>query len=231
MRGAGWLSRVRARLHRAEAPAFVGQAWCEEVAEVWPELEDQIDAHLRRPGTAAVSTWEVASSELARRLIGELDERQLIDRFSDGLVPTLDALQGPHKGLPGALAEGRRAGEAAGSLSSATRPLVLLPHGLDAELEAGWAKTVAWMAPVLIGSPRPAEALAALGAAGPKLGAAAREAEAVLRTELARLPQSPKAGPGLIDPFERWGDVLCRGIEMEMFTAARAFIAHARGAA
>lgn len=227
MRG-GWLERVRARLQGAPRAAFVGSEWSAAVAEVWPELQDQIDAHLRRPGTAAVSTWEVASSELARRLIGEAEERRLIDRFSDGLVPTLDALQGPHKALPAALAEGKRAGESARSLAAATRPLVLLPHGLDAELEAGWAKTVAWMEPVLVASPQPDAARFALAAAGARLAEAAREAEGTLRAELARLPQARAAGPGLIDPFERWGDVLCRAIEVEVFTAARGFIAQTR---
>jgi len=127
-----------------------------------------------------------------------------------------------------ALAEGKRAGESARSLAAATRPLVLLPHGLDAELEAGWAKTVAWMEPVLVASPQPDAARFALAAAGARLAEAAREAEGTLRAELARLPQARAAGPGLIDPFERWGDVLCRAIEVEVFTAARGFIAHAR---
>jgi hypothetical protein len=227
MRG-GWLDRVRARLQGAQRSAAVGAEWSGAVAEVWPELQDQVDAHLRRPGTAAVSTWEVAASELARRLIGEEDERRLIDRFSDGLVPTLDALQAPHKALPSALAEGERAGSAARTLAAATRPLVLLPHGLDASLEAGWAKTVAWMDPLLVASPRPDEARAALAAAGPRLAACAREAETTLRAELARLPQAKSPMAGIVDPFERWGDVLCRGIEVETFNAARAFIAAVR---
>jgi hypothetical protein len=198
------------------------------VAEAWPELQEQIDAHLRRPGTAVVATWEVATSELARRLIGELEERRWIDRFSDGRVPTLDALQGPHNALPDALVHGRRDGEAIGTLAAATRPLVLLPHGVDAALEEGWGRTVRWMQPLVETSPRPEEANAVLVAAGPRLAAAAREAEAVLRAELALLPQATSPLEGLVDPFERWADVLCRGIEVEIFTAARAFVAAVR---
>lgn len=221
----GLLSRVRARLAGAPpAPGAVGAAWSPLVADAWPELADQIDGHLKRPGTAAVSTWEVCAAELARRLIGEEGEAALVSRFSDALVPTLDALSTLHKALPGALAAGRKAGEASGTLAAATRPLVGLPLGLDAELEVAWGKTVAWLEPLMEGAPDAAKARAPLVAVGPRLGAGAREAEFALREALSRLPQATTAEDGLIDPFERWADVLGRAIEVEIYGGVKEMI-------
>ena len=226
----GLLKEVRARLAGGPPPARgqVGQAWSNAVADAWPELADQIDGHLKRPGTAAVSTWEVCAAELARRLIGEEGEADLLTRFSDALVPTLDALSTLHKALPGALAEGRAAGERQGTLVAATRPLVLLPHGLDSELEVAWKKTVTWLDPLLATAPVPGVGLALILAVGPRLAEGAREAEAALREDLSRLPMAESAEEGLIDPFERWADVLSRAIEVEIYSAVKAMIATLR---
>lgn len=226
----GLLREVRARL-AGGAPAsrgVVGQAWSSAVADAWPELTDQIDAHLKRPGTAAVSTWEVCAAELARRVIGEGGEAEVLTRFSDALVPTLDALSTLHKALPGALAEGRASGERLGTLVAATRPLVLLPHGLDRELEPAWNKTVAWLEPVLATAPDPEAVRAMLLAVGPRLGEGAREAEAALREDLSHLPLADSAEEGLIDPFERWADVLSRAIEVEIYSGVKAVIGKLR---
>lgn len=221
----GLLSRVRARFSTPPAVAVpVGAVWSVAVADAWPDLSEQIDAHLKRPGTAAVSTWEVCAAELARRLVGEDGEAALIARFSDALVPTLDALLTLHKALPGALAAGRKAGEAAGTLAAATRPLVGLPLGLDAELEVAWGKTVAWLEPLLVGAPNRDEARNALLAVGPRLAVGAREAEFALREALSVLPQATTPEEGLIDPFERWADVLVRAIEMEVYGGVKAMI-------
>ncbi|GDX81152.1 hypothetical protein LBMAG42_29630 [Deltaproteobacteria bacterium] len=221
----GLLSRVRARFAGAPpAAVVVGSSWSPAVADAWPELSDQIDAHLKRPGTAAVSTWEVCAAELARRLVGEEGEAALVSRFSDALVPTLDALSALHKALPGALAAGRKAGETAGTLAAATRPLVGLPLGLDGELEAAWGKTVAWLEPLLAGAPSPDAARNALLAVGPKLAGGAREAEFALREALSVLPQAASPAAGLIDPFERWADVLGRAIEVEVYGGVKGMI-------
>ncbi len=225
----GLFDRVRGRLTGAPAaPAPLGQAWSVVVAEAWPELSEGVDAQLKRPGTAAVSTWEVGAAELARRTIGEPGEAALLTRFSDALVPTLDALQGPHKALPTALAEGRTAGEAAGTLAAATRPLVLLPHGLDATLEAGWARTTGYLEPLLAGARDPAAARAALLAAGPKLGEGARQAEATLRDRLSHLPSATDAEAGVVEPFEAWAAILDRAVEMELYHAVKGMIAALR---
>lgn len=223
-----WMDRVRSRFSGAEAPAPLGQGWSPAVAEVWPELSELIDGQLRRPGAAAVSTWEVGVAELARRTIGEADEAALLTRYSDALVPTLEALQAPHKALPDALTEGRKAGETAGTLAAATRPLVLLPRGLDAALAAGWDKTVAYLEPVLAGARDPAAARAALAAAGPGLRRGAVDAEAALRDRLSRLPYAVHPEPGFVEPFEAWAEVLDRAIEVELYTAVKGMVAALR---
>lgn len=223
-----WLDRVRGKFGGEEAPAPLGQGWSPAVEAAWPELQEAIDGQLRRPGAAAVSTWEVGVAELARRTIGEADEAALLTRYSDALVPTLEALQAPHKALPAALEAGRAGGRSAGTLAAATRPLVLLPRGLDAELEAGWHKTVAYLEPVLAAGRDPAAARAALAAAGPALRQGAVAAEATLRDRLSRLPYAVDAEQGLVAPFEAWAEVLDRAIEVEVYHAVRGMIAALR---
>jgi len=223
-RGRQLVSRMRTRLFGGAAEAPVGQAWSASLAQEWEELSEGVDGALKRPGTAAVSTWEVCAADLARVVIGEPGEKALLERFSDALVPTLDALQAPHKALPGALAEGKKAGEAAGTLAAATRPLVLLPHGLDVAIPEGWAKTVAFLEPIVVAAADPAAARAALAAAGPKLAAGAREAEASLRDTLSRLPQATELEEGVVEPFDGWAQTLGRAIEIELWQAAHGLI-------
>ncbi len=229
MRARNWLGRVRERLAGAvDAPAVVGQRWCPAVATAWAELQEQVDAQLKRPGTAAVSTWEVCSAELARRTIGEEQEVATLTRFSDALVPLLDALQGPHKALLTAIVEGRRAGESVGTLAAATRPLVLLPSGLDSAVESAWEKVVVYLEPLFAGGRDPDGCRSLMSAVGPRLSAGIAAAEGRLREELAQLPSATDPLEGLLEPFETWAGLVDRTLEVEVYTATRAMISRVR---
>ncbi len=229
MRARNWLGRVRERIAGPpERPLAVGQSWSPAVATVWGELQEQVDAQLKRPGTAAVSTWEVCSAELARRTIGEEDEVATLTRFSDALVPLLDALQGPHKALPAAIVAGRGAGESVGTLAAATRPLVLLPSGLDAAVEVAWGKVVAYLEPLFAGGSDPDGCRSLMSEVGPRLARGIAEAEGVLRAELAQLPSATDPLEGLLEPFETWAGLVDRTLEMEVYTATRAMIRRVR---
>ncbi|MSQ03351.1 MAG: hypothetical protein EXR71_15905 [Myxococcales bacterium] len=229
MRARNWLGRVRERLAGApEGPPTVGGRWSPTVATVWAEVEEQVDAQLKRPGSAAVSTWEVCAAELARRTIGEAEEAATLTRFSDALVPLLDALQGPHKALPAAIVAGRHAGESVGTLAAATRPLVLLPSGLDGEVEVAWHKVVAYLDPLFTGGGDPDGCRAVMSEVGPRLSRGVAEAEGTLREELSRLPSATDPLQGLLEPFGMWADQVARTLEVEVYTATRAMIRRVR---
>ena len=222
----GLLSRLRNRA--SGAPKVVGMRFAPSMEDDWKELEEQVDAHAKRPGTALVASWEVAASELARCTLGRDDEKTLIDRFSDGLVPALTPFQDIHKGVPSALREGLEAGKRDESMASATRPLVMLVNGLDARVPVGWAKTVEYLDPVYALARDPAAARAAMAPVGDRLAIACRDAEAILRDRLSRLPQAELLWDGVLDPFDAWQLALSREIELGVYAATRGMVAALR---
>lgn len=223
----GLLSRLRGR-GVGPSPG-VGLRFLPAMEEEWKELEEQVDAHAKRPGTALVSSWEVAASELARATLGRDDEKLLIDRFSDGLVPALTPFQDVHKGVPSAIREGLEAGRREGSMAAATRPLVMLVNGLDAKVGPGWAKTVDYLEPLYAIAPRPEAARAAMAPVGGRFAQGCRDAETVLRERLAQLPRAANLWDGVLDPFEAWQLTLGREIEMSVYEATRGMVAAIRG--
>ena len=175
-----------------------------------------------------VASWEVAASELARVTIGLEGEKAIIERFSDALVPALTPFQDLHKAVPSALREGLEAGRREGSLAAATRPLVMLVHGVDARVPPGWTKTLDYLGPVFAIGRDPAAARAAMEPAGPRIAEACRLAELALREHLSRLPQAASLTEGTVEPFEAWQLAVCREIEMATYAATRGMIKEIR---
>jgi hypothetical protein len=210
--GRSLVNRIRARLGRPESAGGIGMAFTPAMAEDWRALEEEVDAALKRAGSAFVSSWEVGAAELGRVVLGREGERALLERYSDAAVPALTPFQDLHKGCAGAMAEGAKAGLAKGDLGAATLPLVRMLHGLDARAEAGWGKTVAYLEPLYaVARPGAREDLA--GGAAP-LAQACRNADAVLRDSLSKLPQAASLGDGVIDAFDAWQRAITREIEI-----------------
>lgn len=217
----GLLSRIRARLsapRRAVGPAFLP-----EHEEVWDELVEQIDAELKKVGSAVVGAWEVGAAELGRVVIGRADDRAAIERYSDALVPTLQPFQDLHKGCAAAMAEGKRAGRASGRLADATAPLLRLVEGLGARAAAGWDKTARHLEPVLAGCPEGAEDRFRAG--GPALVDACARAEQVYRERLAALHDAPDLWRGLTGATEAWQLALTRELEFVLDRHAKGLVA------
>lgn len=223
----GLISRLRGR--SSAAPTTVGLQFVPAMEQEFGELTEEVDAQVKRTGTAMVASWEVAASELARVTIGMEGEKVLIDRFSDSLVPALTPFQDLHKGAATAVREGIEAGRREGSMAAATRPLVMLVHGLDAQVEPGWVKTLDYLEPIFALAKDPAAARAAMEPAGARMAAACREGEQVLRERLSKLPQATSLTEGVIEPFEAWQLVVCREIEMATYAATRGMIKEIRG--
>ena len=194
------------------------------MVDEWMELEEQVDGYLKKIGASIVGSWEVAAAELARKLVGRPDEKLLIDRFSDGLVPALQPFQDLHKGVPSAFYDGKRDGGAQGTLAAATRPLVVMIAGLDGRAEAGWAKMVEYLGPIYaVGNQDVARS--AMLAAGPKIAVACAASDVVLRERLSKLPQAKTLWDGVCEPFDAYQLALTRELEIEIHRATRGMIA------
>jgi hypothetical protein len=230
MLGRGLLHRLRDRLGGRPAAAPIGLAFTADMVEPWMELEEEVDGSLKKAGTAVVGSWEVATTELARALVGAEHERTLIERFSDAAVPTLGAFQDLHKGCPSAFIEGRSAGEQKKTLAAATLPLVRLLVGLDGRAEAGWAKSTDYLEPVFALTADPAAAKAAFGAGGAELARACREADAVLRDTLSKLPQATSLHEGVSVAFDAWQLKITRELEIGIDRYTRPLVAAVRDA-
>lgn len=233
----GLLSRVRNRLSRlaggiaggGRAPtAGIGGGFSVSYEEEWNDLVEQVDNYTQKVGAAVVQTWEVGAAELSRVLIGLPDEKSMIERYSDSLVPTLTEFQDLHKKCSGAMAEGFKAGTANASMAAATAPLGALVDGLGGRAAAGWLKTAIYLEPIFALAVDPAAAKLRFEAAGAELAKGCDLAQATLRTELGAVPQNPKLWDGVCEAFDKWQLRLVRELEIEMTKATRQLVADVR---
>lgn len=232
----GLLNRLRARLQVAPAPAPAGRAvlgarFEARHEEDWKELEEQVDAELKRAGTSIVGSWEVGAAELGRVVRGWPDDRALIERFSDALVPTLQPFQDIHKGVPSAMMAGLAAGRETGRMSSATAPLAELVSNLGSRAQDGWEKTTKHLDPLLARCADPAGARARFLAGGPAIARACADAEVVWRERLALLPEAPDLWEGLVGAGDAWQRVVTRGLEITIDGCAKGLVRELRDAA
>lgn len=224
----GLLSRVKNRLLPGKPTARLGAAFTRAHAEEWADLVEQVDNYTQKTGAAIVQSWEVGAAELARAIRGRADEKALIERYSDALVPTLSPFQDLHKQTSSVMAAGLAAGQTAGQTTAATAALNPLVAGLGARAAAGWVKTVDYLEPVLAASADPAATRAALLAHGPRLSAGCDAAGAVLAAELARAPERATLWAAVTDPFDAWQARLVRELEITLTDATRTLVRDAR---
>lgn len=229
----GLLSRVANRLSRLagtkSAPAAgIGGGFGPAYEEEWNELVEQVDNYTQKVGAAVVQTWEVGAAELGRVIIGMPDEKNLIERYSDSLVPTLTPFQDLHKKCSGAMADGYKAGVATSTMAAATVPLAGLVDGLGGRALEGWGKTAAYLEPIFALSADPAGARARFEAYGAEVSKGCDTAHETLRTELAAIPRNPKLWDGVCDAFDKWQLRLVRELEIGMTKATRQLVADVR---
>jgi hypothetical protein len=226
----GLLSRLRTRLRPPAASPVVGVRFTPAMAEVWKELDEQVDAELKKAGSSFVGAWEVGAAELGRVVVGEPDGNALIERYSDALVPALQPFQDLHKGCVSAMAAGLRAGLATGSVSAAAAPLAGLLAGLDERAAEGWGKTTAHLAPLFAKCTRPDEARLRFAAGDRALRQACSDADLVWRARLDALPQAPGLWEGITGAAEAWQLAVTRDIEFAVDRQVKGLVAALREA-
>lgn len=221
----GILSRVKNRLvgkiTGKKTTSGIGPAFARSSEEDWNELVEQVDNYTQKTGAAVVQTWEVGAAELGRAIHGRTDAKQLIERYSDALVPTLTPFQDLHKKNSGVMKAGFDRGVSTGQLSAATEALLVLVNGLDVGAAEGWTKTVEYLEPIVQVCKEPDAARAALLAHGLGIRAACDSARAVLAVELARGAERPTLWEAVTEPFDRWQLKLVRELEITLTVATR----------
>lgn len=222
----GLLSRLRARLGRSSAT--LGPTFRPDHVEPWKELEEQVDAELKKVGSSVVGAWEVGAAELGRVVVGRPDDKALLERYSDSLVPALQPFQDLHKGCAAAMSEGRRAGESQGTFAAATAPVLGLVEGLGPRAVDGWRKTTAHLSPVFAAAKDPAAARARFEAGGAALAEGCARAERVLRDRLMALPDAPDLWTGLTGAVEAWQLALTRELEIALDRSTKGLVADLR---
>jgi hypothetical protein len=231
--GRGLLTRVRSRLAglgigRRPPPPGLGPAFSARYEEEWNELVEQVDNYTQRIGAAVVSTWEVGAAELGRVVKGRVDEKTLIDRYSDSLVPTLTPFRDLHQKCSGAMSRGYAAGVAANQVRAATGPVAAIVEGLGGAANEGWVKTVEYLDPLLALGADPAATRARCLAAGRELEAACRKAQGLLSGELDRIAERGSLWDGVCDPWDHWQAALSRDVEIILTKVYRDLVADMR---
>ncbi len=236
----GLLSRIRQRLSRrgqddqqgartGHRPG-IGARWTPAMEKEWEELPEQVDASLKKVGSAIVGSWEVGAAELARVLVGHPQDRAWIERYSDALVPGLAPWQDLHKGCSAAMAQALADAKRSGDLLAVQPPLLELIRTLPRRADEGFLKTVAYLEPMIAGTADPAALRAFLQTGGPELRQSAEQNMEVLRAGLARLPEAPTLFDGVCTPFDDWQAAMCRDVEIRLDRLYRRLVADIKAA-
>lgn len=223
----GLMKRVRSRLGGADGGG-IGSAFNAEREKEWDELPEQVDAALKKIGSAIVGSWEVGAAELGRVVIGRPDSQTLIDRYSDSLVPTLAPYQDLHKKCNDAMRDAKKAALKSRRLEDAAGPLLKLVAGVGLKAGEGWGKTTDYLEPIFALCPDPAAARAHFAEGKGMLQESAVRAEGVLRERLAALPQSKTLWDGICDAFDAYQAALSRDLEIGLDVRTRALVMSAR---
>ncbi len=221
----GLLNRLRQRIDRRLHPPApkVGAVWTEKMEKDWEDLPEQVDAALKKLGSAAVGAWEVGAADLGRVLIGQPNEKALMERYSDGLVPTLDPYQELHRRCAGQMAAALKAARK-GGLPALEPELTGILEGLSGRVDEGWDKTVSFLQPLVALTANPAELDRELRTRGGQLRESAQVNEQQLRERLRLLPEAGNIYEGLCEVWEQYQEAMCRDIEVILDSATQMLV-------
>jgi hypothetical protein len=213
----GLLSRIRNRLApRPPVSAPLGNQLPPDLDTLWAELPEQVDAYMKKIGSSIVSSWEVGAAETSRRLIGRPDEKRLIERFSDALVPTLAPYQALHKQVPSVMQAALKAVKSQKNLNAAVPDLLKLVEGLGEQAAEGWLKTVDYLEPLLALTHAPTQSTQALKAGDAEFKASALRHAQILQSRLEALPKANSLFTGICDAFEAYQIGMSRDLEIHL---------------
>ncbi len=141
--------RVKGRL--TGASATTGDVLGAHNDRAFALLSEEGEGAFQRVGASLVGAWEVGITDLARALEPRLEtaaKNRLTERLSDGLVPTQQPLNDAKRDFGAAVRKGLQTGLQSGRLTDATAAPTAVLAALGSQVEVGWGKSAAYLAPL-----------------------------------------------------------------------------------
>lgn len=210
------IDRLRRRLERATSrnPGF---------DTTWVEGEAYAKEAFERIASSFVASWEIASAELYRvvRTSKSAEETSdLVNRFSDGLVPALEGLSATTHQISGLWRLSQpKPTQTSIKLDDLRAHLSSLPK----RTEEGWSKSVSYIEQVFTTVGTSSSAVGVLTPIGVRIAEILESELHSLLTRLEELDPKQMHEKTLINLLLQFGDATCRGIEVEL-DAVRAYI-------
>jgi hypothetical protein len=206
--------RLRRRLSRKSSnPSCVGPSWS--------EAEPYAKEAFQNISASFVASWEVASAALYRagtQRWAKEEVTELVNRFSDGLVPTLQGLSAVEHQIAGTW---RLAADDGEQLVERLPRLRALLTPLGSNTATGWTKTVAYIRPILEQLELPSEDIDALESLGEALESRLTEQVNELLTQLGQLPDEANLQRDLLRTIQAFSDGASRSVEIELDAVCR----------
>lgn len=214
------LSRARHRIARkvgAEPESRGPVPYDAEVAELWTGLRDEYKNAYRTMASAAIASWEVASTDLHRLLRerrGQEVASRWTERFSDSIVPALGSIQDIERAGNTLWKQTVEAAEQSGTIDSALALLAAQARTLGSDFAEAWPKTVDYLDPVFEDLQTDPAVKQELYAVGPQVQEALDASAEELATALAGVAVATDVQQSFLDAIESYRHAGARHFEL-----------------
>ena len=201
------------------APPVDARSGGDEIVSLWDELSAEFLAGFQAIGASTVSSWEVSLSELhraAKRAYGQEVATELVERFSDALVPTVGVFNAANLAARGVWKESVELAQEAGHLEEAVEHVCVMISPIAGQFQEEWPKTVDYLKPVFEKISASDETIEKLLALGPKVSTQLAVVGETYIDDLRRLVGSPDLYNGFLDAVEAYKQGSGRVIEIEL---------------
>ena len=209
----------------------VGEGFGPSQDAAFAHLDDAADSAFQLIGASLVSSWEVLLTDVSRSMDPNVPSvvspeklREMLDRISDGLVPTQGPVQNTGKLYRRNLKKGVKHALQTGRLQDATNPLSLSLKELGPEFHAGWLKTIEYIEPVFEVIDVDGAVRARFEAGGPEMEAMFRECLRNYNAAQDALPQASDLRAAVVTALETWQQSVSRGLEIFIYDCRTAMV-------
>jgi hypothetical protein len=198
--------------------------------EDWNSVAEQA---LKLVGAGLVQSWEVNLAEVRPILVavnGAEQATEMVNRWSDALVPLETPFQAIIRSCPRLLAKGLAEAEESGLLAPLTDTFLDRIEKLGPLTSDGWARALNHVGPILDTLNDPAAIKTRISLEGPKLGRDLARSHQELRQAIDQAGHSDRVGTALFHAIDIWKDAVIRSFEFAVAAQMEAIQAsHAPG--
>jgi len=209
----------------------VGDGFGPSQDAAFAHLDDAADSAFQLIGASLVSSWEVMLTDVSRAMDPNVPSnltqeklREMLERISDGLVPTQDPVRNTGKLYRRNLKKGVKHALQTGKLQDATAPLALSLKELGPEFHAGWTKTTEYLEPVLALLDSDGSVRAKFETSGAEMAEMFQKSLQEYNAAQAALPQSSDLKAAIVIALETWQQSVSRGLEISIYDCRTALV-------